>query len=177
MTRVRVTLQDQPAAYEKVEVTIGEVAVHYVPKGDDDGDDGDGGTGATTDGGTVTDGGPASTPMADPLRAGWHVVLSEQRTYDLLTLKDNPTELGEIELGEGKLTQIRLVLAEGGRHQVTVGGVAHDLSVPSNTVKLVRPITLDGDATTTVKLDFDALESVRHQGDRYTLRPTIKLLD
>jgi hypothetical protein len=58
----------------------------------------------------------------DPYKAGWRVVLKDTQVFDLIALKDNPTQLGLLTLGEGKITQVRLVLAEENAATVTIGG-------------------------------------------------------
>jgi hypothetical protein len=158
--KVKVTLQDAPFDAEKVEVTISEVAVHFVPAGKD-----------TTAGDDA-----AASKDDDPLKAGWRAVLSEEKTFDLLKLKDNPTTLGELALGEGKITQIRLYLSEGKAPTITVGGATTEMKVPSGKVKLVAKFDVKPGSETPIKLDFDVESSLKQTGDKYTLRPTIKLL-
>ena len=158
--KVKVTLQDAPFGAEKVEVTISEVAVHFVPKGKD---------------ATAGDDEAASTD-ADPAKAGWRSVLSEERTFDLLKLKDNPTSLGELDLGEGKITQIRLYLSETKAPTITVGGTTTEMKVPSGKVKLVGKFDVTPGSETPINLDFDVEASLKQTGDKFTLRPTIKLV-
>src|SRR5687767_8226379 len=46
---------------------------------------------------------------------GWYTLIPDQRSYDLLKLQNDVTEaLGDLELPEGKVTQIRLFIDEGG---------------------------------------------------------------
>lgn len=155
---VEVTLQDAPLDAEKVEVTISEVSVHFVPKGKASG---------TSE---------AADTSNDPLKAGWRAVLSKETTFDLLKLKDNPSALGTLTLGEGKITQIRLWVSETKPPQITVKGQAFPMTVPSGKVKVVGNFDVKPGQKTQIKLDFDAAESVKKKGDSYTLKPTIKLL-
>lgn len=157
---VKVTLQDAPFGAEKVEVTISEVAVHFVPKG--------GKASAGDEDAAATDG--------DPMKAGWHAVLKGEKTFDLLALKDDPTTLGELALGEGKITQIRLLLSEDKAPTITVGGKTSEMNVPSGKVKITGNFDVKPGAETPIALDFDVESSLKQQGDKFTMRPTVKLV-
>jgi hypothetical protein len=158
--KVKVTLQDAPFGAEKVEVTISEVAVHFVPKGKD----AKAGDEAAADTGD------------DPAKAGWRAVLSKETTFDLLKLKDNPTTLGELDLAEGKITQIRLYLAEGKAPTITVAGKTSEMKVPSGKVKIVGNFDVVPGSETPIKLDFDVEASLKQKGGGYSMRPTVKLI-
>lgn len=158
--RVKVTLQDAPFGAEKVEVTISEVSVHFVPKGGK---------------GTAGDEDAAATD-GDPTKAGWHAVLKGKKTFDLLALKDDPTSLGELALGEGKITQIRLFLSEDEAPTITVDGKTSEMNVPSGKVKITGNFDVTPGTETTIALDFDVESSLKQQGDGYTMRPTVKLV-
>jgi len=166
---LKVTLQDAPGDIEILEVTIDEVAVHFVPNGavEEDGDvDIDIDEEETEDG------------SDDSGNAGWKVLLTGPKMFDLITLKDNPTELGILELAPGKVTQIRLILSETTPAKLVVDSEEHDLTVPSGTVKLTGNFKIVADQETQIKLDFDAEKSVSQTGNgEYKLQPTIKVLD
>jgi hypothetical protein len=102
----------------------------------------------------------------------WETVVSGPVTYDLLQLKDAAVVLGNETLKAGKYTQIRLTVDKA---IVTVNGEEQELTIPSKTVKLVRPFTIVANETTTLTLDFDAMESIKQAGDKYVLQPTIKV--
>ncbi len=157
---VRVTLQDAPANVEKLLVPVSEVAIHFVPQGQTE---------------TAPDD-AAADAGDDPETAGWRTILAEEKTFDLLTLKDNPTDLGDLELVAGKITQIRLYISETAKTKVTVAGVEHEVEVPSGKVKIVGNVDVVPGDETVLALDFDALDSLKEQAGGYKLIPTIKLL-
>lgn len=111
--------------------------------------------------------------------AGWHMVVEETMVFDLIAIKDVREFLGEAELTPGKYTQIRLSLDKA---LVTIDGTEHDLEVPSEKIKLVKPFNMREGITTTLILDFDAQESIQSAGkeagkDKYKLIPTIKVIE
>ncbi|MCA8925794.1 MAG: DUF4382 domain-containing protein [Planctomycetes bacterium] len=156
---MNVTLQDAPVEAEKIEVTISEVSLHFVPKGSEAkaGDD------------------DAAVGGEDPSKAGWRAVLKGEQTFDLLKLAGNPTALGSLQLGEGKVTQIRLHLSEATPPTITIGGETQPLEVSSSKVKIVGNFEIKPGSTTQIALDFDAAESVQEKGKGYQMRPTVKL--
>lgn len=271
MGSVRVTMQDAPANVEKLEVTISEVAVHFVPAGQTEEDvvagqdtqsdtamlgevtgdqpiDGilapdteeytdaielsdvvDGDTSASykskgkpvadvvTDAGEdalsgetisgegvyysddinadiswVEDGFSYDSGISDvaaidlvavdtsaeEIGAGWRIVFSGEKTLDLITLKDNPIDLGVLNLPAGKVTQVRLYLSETTAPKAVIDGVEVPVTVASGKIKLVRGFDIVAGQETVIKLDFDAAESLKENGKgEYRLQPTIKFLD
>jgi len=106
--------------------------------------------------------------------AGWHTVVNESQTFDLIAIKDAKEFLGSAELGPGKYTQIRLTI---GKAEATIDGNEWDLAIPSTTVKLVQNFSIEAGQTTTLTLDFDAQESIHPAGEgQYVMRPTIKVI-
>ena len=159
---VRVTLQDAPFNAESVEVTIAEVAVHFVAKGGAEQPADEDGAAGGEEGGMTT---------------GWYRVGANNLTYDLLELEGAPTELGELEFGEGKITQIRMILAETPAPSITIDGTAHEMEVPSGKVKIVGNFDVVPGREIAIRLDFDAEASVKQKGNGgYTLQPTVKIL-
>lgn len=159
---VKVSLRDAPIDAEKVTVTISEVSVHYVPDGDD---------------GAAADDEQASNGEETIDKPGWINVLDGPVTYDLLTLKDNPTALGDLSLGEGKITQVRLYVATDPAPSVTIAGVDYPMEVSSDKIKIVGNFDVTADEEVAIDLDFDAAESVVEKGNGdYQLKPTIKLV-
>jgi len=60
---------------------------------------------------------------------------------------------------------------------VTIDGTEYDLTIPSKTVKLVKPFNIVENQTTTLTLDFIANESIKSAGkDKYVMNPTIKVI-
>ncbi len=166
---VTVTLQDTPANVEKLEVTLSEVSVHFVPQGNSEDEDGD----QNNDG----DSSDYETAGSDIDKPAWVNILSEEEaTFDLILLKDNPTVLGSIELGEGKITQIRLYLSETTAPVATIDGIEHPVTVPSGKIKLVGQFDIVADHETVIRLDFDAAESLKENANGYRLQPTIKIV-
>ena len=105
--------------------------------------------------------------------AGWLPVVETAQTFDLIELRDTKAFLGSAELEAGRYTQVRLTVEEA---LVTIDGTEHALKVPSGTIKLVHPFTVEAGQTTELTLDFDAEESIHAAGNKYMMRPTIKLV-
>ncbi|HEY3494116.1 MAG TPA: DUF4382 domain-containing protein [Polyangiaceae bacterium] len=172
-TTVVVELTDAPpdtATIEHVYVSLDRVELHVAgDDGDDDAEDGD-----------------AEDGNADPdeSTSGWRTVAAPAGTFDLVALRnDVRATLGELELGSGKITQIRLFIeAEGQNEVVLVSGerCALDLRrVPTTGVKINHPFkALDVEDSDTLRLvvDFDLVESLDQTGPcAFTLKPVIKL--
>ncbi len=144
---VQVVMVDAPAAYEAVNISIEDVKYKV---GSD-----------TSDGGTWT-----SLEGFTPA------------TYDLLTLTNGEEAfLGELEMGQGTLGQIRLIL--GSENSLTIDGQEHELKVPSGSksgLKLnIHEEVLEGVSYKLV-LDFDAAKSIVASGNsgNYNLKPVIR---
>lgn len=115
---------------------------------------------------------------------GWHTLVPEQRSFDLLKLQNDVTAaLGDLELPEGKVTQIRLFIDHQGTNAITLksGQVCPlDLqAVDKAGVKINHPFKAmpieDGERVEVV-IDFDLKESVDLAGPcLYRLKPVIKL--
>ncbi|NYZ77474.1 DUF4382 domain-containing protein [Candidatus Micrarchaeota archaeon] len=106
--------------------------------------------------------------------AGWTPVVLRPKTYDLLSIKDVSEYLGENELEAGRYNQVRLSVDKA---SVTIGGVAYNLTMPSEKIKISGGFEVHGNRTTTVTLDFDAASSVHSQGNgKYSMKPVIKIL-
>lgn len=162
------SLQDSPVLnVEKLEVTISEVAVHFVPAYGEAWEDGGGSQAGDDD--------PAYKG-GDPGKPGWRTIMSGEVTYDMLTLKDNPARLGLLELYPGKVTQIRLYISETKKPKVTIAGVQYDVKVPSNVLKLVGNFDIVAGTTVEIRLDFDVEASLVESSVSYSLKPTIKIL-
>jgi len=114
----------------------------------------------------------------DGSEAGWHTIVDESQTFDLIVLQDVKEELGLNELTIGKYTQIRLTVEKA---NITINNdgenEVHDLKIPSKKVKLIKPFWIYEDDTTVLTLDFDLYESVHKTGnDKYIMKPTIKVI-
>ncbi|MFY0625070.1 MAG: DUF4382 domain-containing protein [Reichenbachiella sp.] len=145
--KIQVSLIDAPADYEKVLIDIQDVQVNV------------------------------SSDESD--ESGWQSLENAQPgVYDLLLLTNGEEAfLGEIELPEGQLGQVRLILGDG--NVVTVDGQDNDLTVPSGSQSgLKLNVNTDIEAGITYKLviDFDAAKSVVMAGNSgmYNLKPVIR---
>ncbi len=105
---------------------------------------------------------------------GWFTVVKEEKTFDLIKIKDVKELIGSSNLKAGKYTQIRLNVDKA---LVTIGGTEYALTIPSKTIKLVKPFDIVEKQTTKLTLDFDAKESIKSTGkDKYVMNPTIKVI-
>lgn len=106
--------------------------------------------------------------------AGWYTIVEEPQTFNLIELVDATEILGEENLSAGWYTQIRLYVDEA---LVTINGTQHNLTIPSKTVKLIKPFRIEGNVTTTLTLDFDIQKSVHPADDgKYIMNPTIRVI-
>ncbi len=105
--------------------------------------------------------------------ASWITVFEGSKTLDLIELQDVEAVLGEEELEVGRYTQIRLYIAsaEGEIDNDTV-----NITVPSNALKLVGNLEVEEDTTSIATIDFLVDRSLIKAGDKYILKPTIKLI-
>jgi hypothetical protein len=144
-------ITDAPAALNisKALVTISKVEVHLAP-------------------------GSANESAEDNESTGWVTVVEDPVQYDLIAIKDVKKVLGSKNLSTGKYTQVRLSVDKA---VVTIEGVEHDLSVPSEKIKLIHGFDIEAGKTTTLTLDFDAAESIKSTSkDNYVMNPTIKII-
>jgi len=104
----------------------------------------------------------------------WITIVNESQTFDLILLQDATTLFGSATLQAGWYSQIRLEVEKA---LVTIDGVQYDLTIPSKTVKLIKPFKVLDNETLTLTLDFDIQKSVHKTGsDKYVLKPTIKVI-
>ena len=104
----------------------------------------------------------------------WVKVVEGPVSFDLIAVAGVEEFLGSEELTPGEYTQIRLRITST---TITDDGEKLDANVPGDTLRVVRPFTINDGETTIATLDFDAARSVVTLGTgRYHLRPVIKLL-
>jgi len=102
----------------------------------------------------------------------------EKKVYDLLKLTNGEEAiLGEIELPEGQLGEIRLVLGEN--NQLVLDGKTLDLDTPSASqsgLKIKLNTQLEAGVTYKLVLDFDAAKSIVKAGgsEKFNLKPVIR---
>ncbi len=145
--KVQVALVDAPADYESVLIDIQDVQINVSSDASDE--------------------------------KGWQSLESATPgVYDLLLLTNGEEAfLGEIELPEGNLGQVRLVLGDG--NVVKIDGTDHNLTVPSGSesgLKLNVHTEILAGITYKLVLDFDAAKSVVKAGasEKYNLKPVIR---
>lgn len=142
-------ITDAPAGLniEKAEVTISKIQVHLAGQNETEG--------AETE-------------------SNWFTVVNGPVTYDLIEIKDVTEVLGQKVLDAGRYTQVRLTVDKA---LVTIDGIEQNLEIPSKTIKLVKGFTIEANKTTSITLDFDAQESIIQAGDKYQMKPTIKIVE
>ncbi|MFC2176215.1 DUF4382 domain-containing protein [Bacteroidota bacterium] len=110
---------------------------------------------------------------------GWQSLENaEMGIYDLLKLTNGEEAfLGEIELPEGKLGQVRLIL--GDKNELGIDGATETLKVPSGSqsgLKLKVNADIVSGITYKLIIDFDAAKSIVKAGNsgKYLLKPVIR---
>lgn len=103
----------------------------------------------------------------------WYTIVNTSQTFDLINLKDGKDPLGSKNLIAGWYTQIRLNIANA---SAVINGTEYVLKVPSKKIKIIRPFRVVTNQTLKLTLDFDVEESIHAQGNKYILKPTIKII-
>jgi hypothetical protein len=130
--------------------------------------------------------------------AGWEVVSTPDKTYNLLDLVNGVREqLALAELASGHYTQMRLILKDTPDDSINIlsrkhpyanyfidrrSGESIELKVPSGFqtgIKIVKGFDINDNQTTELILDFDAARSIVKAGSsgKWLLKPTIKMLN
>jgi len=104
--------------------------------------------------------------------ANWIVFLEEEKSFDLMKLHHLTDLLGEKTLAAGKYTQLRLEVKSA---SAVIDGNSFEVEIPSDELKLAHQFTIDEKKTTELILDFSS-ESLIKAGDKYILKPVIKVL-
>lgn len=81
---------------------------------------------------------------------GWITVISDNRTFDLIALRDVQEFLGEERLEAGHYTKLRLSVDD-----VSVDGIDAEIKLPGNELDVVGQFEIKADCTTAITLDFD----------------------
>jgi hypothetical protein len=117
-------------------------------------------------------------------QAGWVTVAQGPITVDLLTLQDVSTKLGEVSLPAGTVSEVRLILADGGPQYVVLADGSHaPLKTPSGAQsgeKLKGPFTVSACERHTLTIDFDGKNSIAYHetggpNPEWILRPVIRV--
>jgi hypothetical protein len=118
------------------------------------------------------------------------VVATPNRTYNLLELQNGVTSfMGEDTIPSGDYTQLRMILGDtpdttpnllGDAHPyanyiILDDDVAYALKVPSNTLKYNHNFTLVDGGDTDMVIDFDAKKSIHQAGNKWLLKPVLKV--
>ncbi len=102
---------------------------------------------------------------------GWTTVVGS-KTVDLIQVKGVNDLLGETSLDPGKYTQVRLSVSSA---TAVIDGVSHTLTIPSGTLKFIHPFEIENNKTTSLIIDFDADNSIVKAGDKYILKPVVRI--
>lgn len=175
--KLKLSLTDAPADLSnvsEVNITVDEIRIHSE------------GTS------TAPDGGSAQDSEEGVNGKGWIILCSDVRTYDLMKLTDGRfaplcssatadggSEVREIEVPAGRISQLRLHLSAAGL-VFKDGTPPTSLTVPSGAqsglkINVQRDVPAGG--VLDLKLDFDAASSINKQGNGgYKLAPVLKVL-
>ena len=104
----------------------------------------------------------------------WVTAVEGPVSFDLVAVAGVEAVLGNQPLTPGDYTQVRLRVTSA---TIIEDGEEFEATVPSDTLKVVRPFAIRVGETTIATLDFDAERSVVSQGTgRFQLRPVVTLL-
>ncbi len=116
----------------------------------------------------------ASGNASENATAGWMTLVEDADGIDVDLLNasgDRAAFLGEEDLQAGKYTQIRITVAEA--YGIDHDGARHDFTVPSGTLKLNRPFTIEADQETRIILDFDLDASLKENPQGWRMTPKV----
>lgn len=106
--------------------------------------------------------------------AGWQTLVENATGIDVDLLNasdDRAAFLGEAGLPAGKYTQLRVIVAEA--YGIDHEGLRHDFAIPSGTLKLNRPFTVEADQETRIILDFDLDQSLKQNPQGWRMTPIV----
>jgi hypothetical protein len=97
----------------------------------------------------------------------WMILEPSNQTFDLTKLQDgNVTTIINESIGTGKYTQVRLIVESANG---LVNGTMVNVTVPSDTLKIVKPFTITENQTATFIFDINVVKA----GKKYNLVPVI----
>jgi hypothetical protein len=102
----------------------------------------------------------------------WITVSNETLTFSLLDLQDVEAVLSDATLPIGKYTQIRIAVTKA---VAIINNQSVALVVPSSKLRLVGNFDIEPNKTSLATIDFLVDKSVKQVGDKYMLKPVIKL--
>lgn len=155
-------VKDAPTdEFAEIHVVFTQVEVHFAGNGSDAEDSGDN---ETEDGDHEDDG-----------TSSWKTLFENEEGADVDLRAANGTAaafLGEADLAVGKYTQIRIHVSEA--YGIDHDGERHEFSVPSSTLKIVRPFDVHADEETQIVVDYDLDRSLTKAGPTgWKLTPVI----
>jgi hypothetical protein len=106
--------------------------------------------------------------------SGWITIVEEEKTFDLIKISGVEEVLGSKEIAAADYTQIRMDVLWV---EVTINGQKKMATIPSGTLKIVRPFSVEKGEKTILTLDFDAENrvTVTSKGE-VKFRPVVKVL-
>jgi hypothetical protein len=117
-----------------------------------------------------TEAAAAETEEAEAESNGWTTLATPNASVNLLTLQNGiTTTLGQTSLTEGSYAGLRLVIDPSKSSITLKSGEKLDGTFPSASrsgikIQLTKPVEVEGDATTTMVLDFDVANSFVMRG-------------
>jgi len=115
----------------------------------------------------------------DESNTGWQIIVNKSQIFDLIQLQNVSQLLGEKNnLTAGKYTQIRLTITSAVIGLNISGNITeYNLTIPSEKIKLINSFWINENETTVLTLDFNIYESIHKAGNKYILKPTIKVIE
>lgn len=165
---VAVYVKDAPSdEFQSVFVTFDQVEVHWTSSNPND------------DVAPHTADPTASTNDTGDMESWrWDTVVNETQTIDLKEFSEDASAfLGGAEVLEGTYTQIRIHVSDAYGISSEDNETRVNITVPSKTLKIVRPWTVTGNNTTVLTIDFDLDQSLHEAGQsgKWILRPVMML--
>jgi len=106
--------------------------------------------------------------------SGWITIIEEEKTFDLIKISGIEEVLGSEEIEATDYTQIRMDVLWV---EVTIDGEQKTATIPSGTLRIVSPFSVEKGEKTILTLDFDAEKSVKVTGTGEVIfRPEVKVL-
>ena len=114
-----------------------------------------------------------------PAGSEWVVEeLNETRVINLLDLQDgNSTLVSQTELPTGRINQVRFVINEAETFIELKNEGNVSLTVPSGEEKVVGGFVVPAGGDVNITADFDVRKSLVLHNGKYSLKPTIKIVD